>query len=101
MLMKWDFSLTKKEVGFFFFRMMMMGSIKAESCVDEVGFFFFRMMMMGSAEVQRAMLMKWEFSLTKNEVGFFTRDKSDLGKVTYMPEVGEYICVGWDVSTAV
>ena len=39
MLMKWDFSLTKNEVGFFFFRMMMMGSAKAESCVNEVGFF--------------------------------------------------------------
>ena len=47
------------------------------------------------------MLMKWDFSLTNKEVGFFTRDKFDLGKVTYMPEVGEYICVGWDVSTAV
>ena len=37
------------------------------------------------------MLMKWDFSLTKNEVGFFTRDKSDLGKVTCAPEVGEYV----------
>ena len=78
MLMKWDFSLTKNEVGFFFFRMMMMGSVKAESCVDEVGFF-----------------------LDQQRSGIFTRDKSDLGKVTYLPEVGEYICVGWDVSTAV
>ena len=69
--------------AFFFFRMM--GLAEAESCVDEMGFFF-RMMKMGSAEVQRAMLMKWEFSLTKNEVGFFTRDKSDLGKVTCAPE---------------
>ena len=47
------------------------------------------------------MLMKWDFSLTNKEVGFFTRDKSDLGKVTYMPEVGEYTRVGRDVSTAV
>ena len=62
-MLKWDFSLTK----------------------NEVGFFFFRMMKMGSAEAQRAVL-KWDFSLTKNEVGFFTRDKFDLGKVTYAPE---------------
>ena len=41
------------------------------------------MMKMGSAEAQRAVLMKWDFSLTKNEVGFFTRDKSNFGKVTY------------------
>ena len=47
------------------------------------------------------MLMKWDFSLTKKEVGFFIRDKSDLGKVTYAPEVGEYTRVGRDVSTAV
>ena len=69
--------------AFFFFRMM--GSAEAKSCVDEVGFFFFRMMKMGSAEAQRAVL-KWDFSLTKNEVGFFTRDKSNLGKVTCAPE---------------
>ena len=69
--------------AFFFFRMM--GSAEAESCVDEMGFFF-RMMKMGSTEAQRAVLMKWDFSLTKNEVGFFTRDKSDLGKVTCVPE---------------
>ena len=40
---------------------MMMGSVKAESCVDEVGFFFFRMMMMGSAEAESCV----------DEVGFF------------------------------
>ena len=31
-------------------------------------------------------MLKWDFSLTKNEVGFFTRDKPDLGKVTCTPE---------------
>ena len=31
-------------------------------------------------------MLKWDFSLTKNEVGFFTRDKFDLGKVTCAPE---------------
>ena len=31
-------------------------------------------------------MLKWDFSLTKNEVGFFTRDKPDLGKVTCAPE---------------
>ena len=56
----------------------MMGSTEVESCVDE-----------------------GDFSLTKNEVGFFIRDKSDLGKVTYAPEVGEYTRVGRDVSTTV
>ena len=45
--------------------------------------------------------MKWDFSLTKKEMGFFIRDKSDLGKVTYALKVGEYTRVGWDVSTAV
>ena len=59
--MKWNGTLTKKEVRFFF-RMRMMGSAEARSWVDEVR--------------------------------FFTSDKSDLGKVTYAPEVGEYTCVG-------
>ena len=45
--------------------------------------------------------MKWDFSLTKNEVGFFTRDKFDLGKVTCALEVGEYTHVGRDVSPVV
>ena len=45
----------------FFFKMMMMSSAEAESCVDEVGFFFFRMMMMGSAEAESCV----------DEVGFF------------------------------
>ena len=49
--------------AFFFFRMMMMGSVKAESCVDEVGFF-----------------------LDQQRSGIFTRDKSDLGKVTCAPK---------------
>ena len=55
----------------------MMGSAKA--------FFFFRMMKMGSAKAQRAVL-KGDFSLNINEVGFFIRDKSDLGKVTCAPK---------------
>lgn len=47
--------------------------------------------MMGSAEAKSCV----------DEVGFFSRDKSNLGKVTCAPEVGEYACVGQDVSTAV
>ena len=50
---------------------------------------------------QRVVLMKWDFSLTKNEVGFFTRDKSNFGKVYLRPEVGEYTRVGRDMSTTV
>ena len=47
--------------------------------------FFFKLMMMAVRQRQRASL----------EI------KSDLGKVTYAPEVGEYTRVGLDMSTIV
>ena len=40
-------------------------------------FFFFRMMKMGLEKAEEESCV---------EVGFFTRDKSDLGKVTCAPE---------------
>ena len=50
-----------------------MGSAEAESCVDEVGFFFFRMMKMGSVEAKAESCV--------DEVGFFTRDKFEYTRV--------------------
>ena len=44
-----------------------MGAAEAESCVDEVGFFFFRMMKMGSAEAKAESCV--------DEVGFFLDQK--------------------------